>query len=96
MDWSRFKDSEVSYFLFTKLKKDRVVKMPNPETNEAKALREIEKIARDHFSTLASDSSMAFEQISEAEHRNVYNRSIDSNLALTNSFKHPIKRDKSG
>ena len=55
MDWNRFKDSEVSYFLFTKLRKDRVVKMPNTEANEAKALREIEKIARDHFSVLASD-----------------------------------------
>jgi len=55
MDWGRFKDSEVQYFLFTKLRKDRVVKMPSPEQNELKALREIEKIARDHFSVLASD-----------------------------------------
>ena len=56
MDWSRFKDSEVSYFLFTKLKKDRVVKAPHPEQNETKALREIEKIARDHFTVLADSN----------------------------------------
>ena len=55
MDWSRFKDSEVSYFLFTKLKKDRVVKTPHPEQNELKALREIEKIARDHFTIMADN-----------------------------------------
>ena len=56
MDWSRFKDIESSYFLFTKLKKDRIVKMPNPEQNEAKALREIDKIAREHFTVMAYDS----------------------------------------
>lgn len=55
MDWSRFKNSEVSYFLFTKLKKDRVVKMPIPEQIESKAHREIEKIAREHFTVLATN-----------------------------------------
>ena len=45
---------------------------------------------------LASDGQQAFEQISEAEQKNVHNRATDGKLALLNSFKHPIKKDKNG
>jgi len=44
VDWSRFKSSEDTYILFTKLKKDRVVKVPTPEQNEVRALKLVETL----------------------------------------------------
>ena len=47
MNWSRLKcNSEETFFLFTKLKKDRVIKAPKIELAEENALNIIEKTAK--------------------------------------------------
>ena len=68
IDWNRFKDSEVTYFLFTKLKKDRVIKMPVTEQNETKALKMIETMIN-YFPVFSEDPA-------EAEVQKVGNRNL--------------------
>ena len=47
MNWARFKcNSEETFFLFTKLKKDRVIKAPKIGIAEENALDIIEKTAK--------------------------------------------------
>ena len=48
IDWQRFRNPDTTYFLFTKMKRDRVVKVPTPEQNEANALRHVLSMAS-HF-----------------------------------------------
>ena len=36
---ARFENFEETYFLFTKLKKDRMTRMPSPDINESDAMR---------------------------------------------------------
>ena len=55
INWSRFTDREETYFLFTQLKKDRIVRIPPPEHNEEKAIRENETLVK-CFPSLPQDS----------------------------------------
>ena len=78
MDWHRFSESgEATYFLFTKLKNDRTVKIPNLQRCEAKVLSKIEMIAQDHFILLDPDQWLAHKQFSKTEHDNVHNTLVN-------------------
>lgn len=95
IDWDRFRNKETTYFLFTKMKRDRKVKVPNPEENEAAALKVVLGLTQ-HFPLVNSDLGLNSTRNLDQWHETVDNQDLMPNNTLNPKFTHAIKPDKKG